>query len=323
MTEILVVLCGGTIGSRAKNGEISTDRCGALCVAEKYVSEHTDVHFTVKEPFCIPSEEINDSFYISLTEWFCGVDLTPYDGVIITHGTDTLSFTAPIFAFAFCSVNIPVIFVSADHVPDAPCSNAHRNFSDAVSVIKSGVHGIFSVSDGDVILASRLQEADWKFNRFSSFDGKPLMTAFGDEIRVNNFELLKAVQTFEGNGIRVNSMHEKILMISPYPGIDYNMYNIDGAAAVLHLLYHSATANSKELYAFIDRCKEKGKDFYIAPVKNGDMYSSTVKIINQGAVPVFNTSRESTLAKLKIAYNSEKTVREKILSSDIYFENCV
>lgn len=320
MSEILVVLCGGTIGSRANDGEISLAEGGALIVADNYKKTHSDVHFTIKEPFCVSSEEINDSFYVSLINYFKNLDLTPYDGVIITHGTDTLSFTAPIFSFACCDIEIPVVFVSADYVPDDVRSNANRNFSDAVSVIESGMKGVFSASDGDIILASRLCEADWLHNRFTSFDGRPIMTAKDDGISINNLELSKAVNSFRSGAVKVNSLDKKILMITPYPGIDYNMYEINGAEAVLHLLYHSATADSAALESFIKKCKNAGKDFYIAPVKNGDMYSSTKKMLNCGAVPIFNTSREAALAKLKIAYNSKTEMREEIINSNIYFE---
>lgn len=320
MSEILLILTGGTIGSKSENGEISLTEGGAVTVAEKYLESHSDVNFTVAEPFSVSSEEIGDSFYLSLINYFKTLDLSRYDGVIITHGTDTLSFTAPIFAFAFCNVKIPVVFVSADYVPTDPRSNANRNFSDAVTLIKSGMRGIFSSSDGDIILASRLCEADWLKNRFVSFDGNPIMTAVDDEIKINNLELVKSLNSFDGEGVKINSLDKKILMISPYPAIDYNMYDISGAQAVLHLLYHSGTASSESLAPFIKKCREQGKDFYIAPVKNGEQYSSTVKMLECGAIPIYNTSRESALAKLKIAYNSEKNEREKILDSNIYFE---
>lgn len=320
MVKILTVLCGGTIGSRVKNGEIAVGRGGALCVQEKYLSEHNDAEFTVKEPFCISSEDIDDGFYQKLIDWFKTIDLSEYDGIIITHGTDTLSYTASVFGLIFCHVTIPIVFVSADYVPEDPRSNAYSNFSDAVSVIKSGARGIFAASDGDVILATRLCEADWLNNRFSSFDGKPIMGVNDGVLTINDADLYKSLQNFSGKGVYPNSLKEKILMISPYPGIDYSSFNTDGAAAVLHLLYHSSTANTRDLCRFVEKCLDMGKQVYIAPVKDGDLYSSTLSVIKSGALPIYRTSREAALAKLKIAYNSEAQEREEIINSNIFFE---
>lgn len=320
MTEILIVLCGGTIGSYNDNGEIKLGGDLRLTVAEKYMRGKSDVHFTVTELCSVSSEEITDKFYMTLISYFRNLDLTGYDGVIITHGTDTLSFTAPLFSFVFRDVKIPVIFVSANFVPQDIRSNAHRNFSDAVSVIKSGIKGVFCVSDGEAVLASRLTEADWLDNRFGSFDGKPVMKTENDAIEIADIDLIKEINLFDAKRLNVTTLDKKIMMITPFTGIDYDSFDIEKAEAVLHLLYHSGTACSEQLVPFIEKCKNRGKDFYIAPVKHGDMYTSTLKLTDCGAIPIFNTSREASLAKLKIAYNMNIKNFKEFVDSNLYFE---
>lgn len=321
MLNILVLLCGGTIGSQCKRGKISLDGGGTPKVIENYASKHTDISFTVKDVCSVSSEEIDDRFYLSLIKCFKALDLSGFDGVIITHGTDTLSFTAPLFAFGCRDARITVIFVSANYVPDDARSNACRNFSDAVSIIKKGAKGIYAVSDGEVVLASRLCEADWLNNRFSSFDGLPIMNVENGKITVNDIGLLKAVSEFDAHGISVNSFDNKILFITPYPGIDYSYFDLRAVSAVLHFTYHSSTASSGSLKPFIEKCRGLGKDFYIAPLKTGDMYDSTAKIIEYGAIPMYKISREAALGKLKLAYNSDSKMRGEILNGNIYFEH--
>ncbi|MCH5191212.1 MAG: asparaginase [Oscillospiraceae bacterium] len=321
MLNILVLLCGGTIGSRSEHGKISLAEGGTLSVIENYNKTHSGVSFTVKDASPISSEEIDDKFYLLLINFFKSFDLSGFDGVIITHGTDTLSFTAPLFSFACRDVRIPVIFVSASYVPDDVRSNAHRNFGDAVSIIKNGIKGIFSVSDGEAVFAPRLCEADWLSNRFTSFDGTPILNVENDKITVNNRELLKAVNEFQAKGIPINSLDNKILLITPYPGIDYSCFDLSAVSAVLHMTYHSATASSNGLKLFIEKCRSLGKNFYIAPIKTGDMYDSTAKILEYGAIPMYKISHEAALAKLKIAYNCDGEQRGEILNSNLYFEH--
>lgn len=143
------------------------------------------------------------------------------------------------------------------------------------------------------------------------------MTADGDDIKINNLDLLKQVSSFTGIRPSFESLGKKILLITPYPGIDYDIYDLSHCSAVLHWLYHSGTAASETVTPFIEKCKKAGKDFYIAPARNGDNYTSARRMLEYGAVPIFKTSREASLAKLKIAYNSGSL---DLINSSIYFE---
>jgi glutamyl-tRNA(Gln) amidotransferase subunit D len=56
------------------------------------------------------------------------------DGVVITHGTDTLGYTAAALSFALAGVPIPVILVGAQRSPDRPSSDAPLNLVAAVAM---------------------------------------------------------------------------------------------------------------------------------------------------------------------------------------------
>jgi glutamyl-tRNA(Gln) amidotransferase subunit D len=56
------------------------------------------------------------------------------DGVVITHGTDTLGYTAAALSFALKGVPIPVILVGAQRSSDRPSSDGPLNLVAAVSV---------------------------------------------------------------------------------------------------------------------------------------------------------------------------------------------
>ncbi len=57
------------------------------------------------------------------------------DGIIITHGTDTMAYTAAALAFAFENLPVPTILVGAQRSSDRPSSDAALNLISAVQFI--------------------------------------------------------------------------------------------------------------------------------------------------------------------------------------------
>ena len=123
----------------------------------------------------------------------------------------------------------------------------------------------------------------------------------------------------------------RILLIKPYPGLDYSRFNLDSVDAVLHDLYHSGTAcassqwgDSFSLPAFIKRCREREIKVYLAPaIKSENTYESTRELLDAGAAMIWNTSLECAYAKLLLAYgtfNSEEQ-RADFLNTDIAGEH--
>ena len=103
----------------------------------------------------------------------------------------------------------------------------------------------------------------------------------------------------------------KILLIRPYPGLNYINIDLNSKPkAVLHYMYHSATACTTDGYSIIDfakKCNDLGIDFYCASFKNKDaaLYDSSAKIVNSGVIPLYNISCEAAYAKLIIMYNAD------------------
>jgi len=65
------------------------------------------------------------------------------DGIILTHGTDTMSYTAAALAFAFEEIGIPVIMVGAQRSSDRGSSDAGVNLICAAEFIaKSDFSGV-------------------------------------------------------------------------------------------------------------------------------------------------------------------------------------
>jgi len=154
LPRVLLLGTGGTIASRVDY------RTGAVRPA---VSSR-DLHALVPElsevanvesqiALNILSENITPAHWTRLANIVAGAARRGFDGAVITHGTDTLGYTAAALSFALMGVPIPVVLVGAQRSSDRPSSDATLNLIAAVSVAArssfSGVYVAMHLNEND------------------------------------------------------------------------------------------------------------------------------------------------------------------------------
>ncbi|MDE7330562.1 MAG: asparaginase domain-containing protein, partial [Clostridia bacterium] len=145
--KICVIFTGGTIGSRVCGDTVDLRNEKKSYLLELYRTRFgSSVDFDEYRPLNILSENIQPSDLEIMADCLRGVKDKGYNGVIITHGTDTLCFTANLFSQIFCDINIPVVFVSALYPLDDERSKGVENFAGAVDFINQADYGGVFVS---------------------------------------------------------------------------------------------------------------------------------------------------------------------------------
>lgn len=339
MKKILVVLTGGTIGSKAEGDIIDIKGKSPYQLISLYEEEYhcgAEV-FEVIEPITTLSENMTPQLLCRLCHALDGILFEQYAGVIITHGSDTLSYTAAFVGMLFHHVPVPVVLVASNLPLLSRGSNGLHNFAAAVDLIREGrLRGVFAIyrnPEGitDVFLATRLVEADPFTDSFRDFSGKP----FG-KMESGRFVPIESGSTpsiEEVNGATERNCDlpkdfgKRILLIRPYLGMAYEQFDLSTKpAAVLHYLYHSATACVEgERTGFLklaEKCQSLDIPVYVASLKeqNGKHYATGKTILETGAVPLYNISAEAAYAKLMIYYNSQIPAKEHI-QENLYFES--
>jgi L-asparaginase len=323
MKNILVLFTGGTIGSKASEGTI--DISGGtpfklLQLFQQQTPHHQDLHFTTRQPLQILSENLAPPAWKILIAALEAENLDQYDGVIITHGTDTLAYTAAALSFYFNNLKVPMLLVSSDYPLDDPRANGLANFSCAIEFILQKIQsGVFvpyrnhQQKKTHVHKAARLTcslqlTGDFysvqgvSFMQFENkcFSGLPVATTTDATINSSTTPTIEA------------RFCSRILMIKPYPGLDYSHFNLEHIDVVLHDLYHSGTActstqwgESHSLLSFIKRCNDKNIPVYLAPaIQSTDAYQSTRALLDLGAEMIWDMSIESAYIKLMLAYGN-------------------
>ncbi len=276
--KIHVIFTGGTIGSCVKDGFVSTDDSAKYTLLSHFASEMEDVVFSTSEPYTILSENLSANELNLLQAEVAKAMLGDFDGIIVTHGTDTLQYTGCAIEYAFAQSKVPIILVSAAFPLEDVRTNGFENFRGAVEFIKNGMSGGVFVSykneaskTTDIHLPSRLlQHGESSADLFSingekvaEYDGKGIKSLFIPE---------KALS----NGITAFCEYPGILVIEQRPADSYS-YSLERVNAVILKPYHSATldTNNKMLKKFCLDAKEKGIPVFVVDISDGASYEST------------------------------------------------
>lgn len=333
--NILVVFTGGTIGSKAVAGTIDTSADAGFELLTRYRQSYPDIAETVAfsslQPLGILSENLHPSHWQSMIAAIEGRDLASFAGVIVTHGTDTLAFSAAALALYFNRLPIPLLLVSSDRPLADPLANGLDNFGCAVSYIRDiGAAGVFAAyrNPGGAMhlhLGSRLASCLPLGSDFVSAQSRPYASYSPDGFECHHS--LPARRQFDLKP----EFSKKLLLIRPYPGLNYRDLRLEGCDAVLHDLYHSGTAcvsaavgGEYSLIEFASACRRRGVPLYLAPaLRSDDAYASTRDLLSVGAEMIWNMSLEAAYAKLMLAlanFDTPQTIGA-FLAADIAWEH--
>lgn len=276
--KILVVFTGGTIACSSDFGILHTDTHNSFLLLDMYSKADNSVIFVTETPYMILSENLDSSNLFALYNCIKNLDLSDFDGVIVTHGTDTLQYTSAFLGYAFSNLQIPLVLVSANFPLSDSRSNGLINFSSAVDFIKSGGgRGVFvsynNKSDfTEIHRATRLLPhapySDYLTSIFNINYGIVENHKF-----IKNSAYAEKSDKLSFDEIDFDGL--SVLKISPYPDMKYPTLN-NGIKAVLLETYHSGTLNTKNnsLKEFCGLAKELNIPVFLTGNCDGFNYES-------------------------------------------------
>lgn len=230
LPKIIVVGTGGTIASKIEYETGAVKPSTSVDELIEAIPEVLDIAYIESETlFNILSENMRPEYWEIIAERIYNYmrDET-YKGVIVTHGTDTMSFTASAIAFAIQRKNIPIIFVGSQRSSDRPSSDAALNFIGAVI---TAVKAPFAES----VIAMHHETSDTKIAVSRGVKTRKMHTSRRDTFRSINSRPLALVDPFKKDmeliekeyiprskeePILMNGFDKKVALIYSYPGID-------------------------------------------------------------------------------------------------------
>ncbi|MDD3178377.1 MAG: Glu-tRNA(Gln) amidotransferase subunit GatD [Candidatus ainarchaeum sp.] len=252
----------------------------------------------------------NDWALIS-SEVFKAISDSNIDGVIITHGTDTLSLTGSAISFMIEGINKPVLLIGAQRSPDRASFDGSMNLICASHFIKEKIPGVFTVMHGSmnddfcyVIRSTKSKKMHTsRRDSFRAVNDKPIAKVYKNgkiEYLKDKKELILEYQKKFEKPVLKNKFSEKVEIIKAYPSSNPEVIDFFVEKGCKGLIIEgTALGHVPTLY---DKDKDSyGKESWIPSIKKAVEKGLIIIMTSQS---VFGRVNSKVYANLRYAKNA-------------------
>lgn len=324
--HVLLIYTGGTIGmiENLETGALEPFNFSHL---RSNVPEMKRLNFHVDTYIFDP---LIDSSEISPVKWREMVQVVKanynhYDGFVILHGTDTMSYTASALSFMFENLTKPIIFTGSQLPIGKLRTDGKENLITALEIAADKapdghpvVPEVCIYFQNVLFRANRTTKINAEnFNAFTSANSSFLAEA-GVTIRYNTNEVLKP--DYDKEVVFYESFDDSIAVLKIFPGIPPEVVSAvlraKNIKAVVLETYGSGNALSDEW--FLSEVK-KAVDRNIVVVNVTQClyglvamqrYETGQLLLKAGVISGYDMTTETAIAKLMYLFGLEKTPSE-------------
>lgn len=337
LPKILLISTGGTIASKIdyRTGGVTS----LLTASELYSAfpELSDYGYIYPEfLFNEYSENMNPNHWSALADRISYViNNEHYDGIIVSHGTDTMHYTSSALSFALQNIPIPVVLVGSQRSSDRPSSDAFSNLVGAIRFIKdarySGIFVCMHHNTSDEVIACHLgtrvrKNHTSKRDAFRSLDGMPFALIENSDIKYNKL-LDNGIErtNISKNFTSKTAFSDKVFLLKFYPGfsssflenflqMDYKVIILEGTG-----LGHV----SKDCFPILEKLINSGIFIFMTSqcifgTVQMTVYDTGRDLLGLGIIPLSNMSSETAVVKAMWALGNNTDAKDfvRIMKTD-------
>ena len=302
MKRILLLTTGGTIAS-IPTVEGLAPGIGGDAMAHRLGPMADHYNLTVRDILHLDSSNIQPEEWqlIARAVYEARND---FDGIVISHGTDTMAYTASVLSYMLLHIPIPVVLTGAQLSIDHPLTDALENLRVALAMAASGLPGVFVAFDRKVIRGTRaVKTKTTGFDAFESVNSPCVATVSGRGLNVTapvrmpvepcvlrdrlcrDVFLIKLTPGF-------NPAVFDMLLAMKYKGIVIEAFGAGG----LHFIRRDLIAELHKVceagipVVVCSQCLYESSDF--------SLYQTGQKALEQGVIQSYDMTTEAAVTKL-------------------------
>ena len=332
LPNVAILGTGGTIASRI---DYKTGAVHAAFTAEelaKAVPEIFEIaNITPKLLFNIMSEDMKPKYWIKIAHEVASMLNNGEDGVIITHGTDTMAYTASALSFMLRDLGKPVILVGSQRSSDRPSSDAAMNLICSVKMATADFGEVAIVMHGETsdtyCLAHRGTKArkmhTSRRDAFRSINDIPIAKIWpkgGIEFLRDDYRRRTDSEVWVDD-----EMEEKVALVKIFPGIQPEVINLFVDRGYKGLVLEGTGLGHVPTYLIdsIKRATEEGVTICMTSQclygrVNLNVYSTGRRLLKAGVIPCEDMLPETAYVKLMWVLghtDDPREVREMMLTN--------
>lgn len=314
--KILVLATGGTIASKHSSEGL---------VPGMSISQIITMVTGLNDTYDITAKDILnlDSSNIQPEEWqFIAKNIYDeygnYDGIVVTHGTDTMAYTTSVLSYMLHGIHIPVVFTGSQLPVMHPLTDAIDNLRCALAFAATGIGGVYIAFNRKIIFGCRaVKVRTSNFDAFESVNCPAVATINSEGLKINYNVLPQAISNqFE---LR-DKICTDVFLIKLTPGfnpqifdmlleMDYKGIVIEAfGAGGIHFIHRDLIAKLEKLISHnipvvvSSQCLYESSDLSI--------YQAGKKALKSGVIPANDMTTEAAVTKLIWALGQTDDMQE-------------
>ena len=340
LPKIALISTGGTITSKIdyRTGGVSSALSASELYAsipelEKYASIDTDVILNEY------SENLKPEHWTMIANKIAEkVKSNMYCGIIVSHGTDTMHYTASALSFALQNLPIPVVIVGAQRSSDRPSSDAALNLISAtIFATKSQFSGVFvamHASPSDEIVACHVgtrvrKNHTSRRDAFESIDITPVAMIKGDkiEIQTEQSEIKLQKRNADSSSFLVKpDFNNKVILLKYHPGFDPHLITHAIMSGYKAIIVEGTGLGhiSRECFPQIQNAVKSGVMIFMTSQciwgrTKMTVYDTGRDLLDMGVIPLSNMTSETATVKAMwvLANNKEIESAKKMMQENM------
>ncbi len=331
-TSILLIYTGGTIGMKQDpntNAFVPFDFSQILEEVPELRKFGCELDCHSFSPL-IDSSDANPELWVNIAE-LIQEKYTNYDGFVILHGTDTMSYTASALSFMLKNLEKPVVFTGSQLPIGMLRTDGKENLISSIEIAAAkDKHGRPMVPEVCIYFESQLYRGNrtTKYNaeNFRAFRSAnyPILADVGIHIRYKP-QNIRYPQEWGRELVVRKELDTNIVIIKLVPGLNPNtmkaLTHIDGIRAIILESYGSGNAPTKKWFLdIIQEAINRGIIVYnVSQCHAGgvDMnaYATGVSLKNMGVLSAFDSTVEAAVTKLYYflgQYTNNDDIKKKL-----------
>ena len=213
MKKILLIGTGGTIASELTASGLAPELTTRQLVA--LVSALTEIcEIDCVELLNVDSTNMQPRHWLQIAQCI-RQNYDGYDGFVLTHGTDTMAYTAAALSYLIQACPKPIILTGAQRPIGSDTTDSKENLADAFRCAASDLPGVSIVFNHQVILGTRARKTHTKsFQAFASIN-YPKLGILRDGV------LLRYIRQEHGAApVFYDRLDPRVALLKLIPGVD-------------------------------------------------------------------------------------------------------
>ena len=218
--KILLLTTGGTIASMPGGEGLEPHRSDVMERELEQLRTYYDI--TVLDVMCLDSSNIRPEEWQEIARSIFE-SRAGFDGIVVSHGTDTMAYTASAVTYMLPNIDVPVVFTGSQLPLADVLSDGPDNLRTAFAMAASGHPGVFLAFDRKVMLGCRAVKVRASgFSAFESVNARYAATVSNQGLVVNPNVLPKC----HGAAALLPSISKNVFLLKLTPGLNPAIFDM-------------------------------------------------------------------------------------------------